>query len=112
MNTAIGYTSPPPGMDSSRAESIRAKAPSLDFETAFAEYFVNGFPPEMAELRELTYREVTQRLRKLGFRFYRQGRDHMNFGCVTQMAVSCLYPIIVEKGFGKERSELLSVRLG
>lgn len=28
----------------------------------------------MAPLRELTYREVTRRLRKLGFRFYRQGK--------------------------------------
>ena len=28
----------------------------------------------MPELRELSYREVTGRLRKLGFRFYRQGK--------------------------------------
>jgi predicted RNA binding protein YcfA (HicA-like mRNA interferase family) len=28
----------------------------------------------MAELRELSYREITHRLRKLGFRFYRQGK--------------------------------------
>ena len=28
----------------------------------------------MPELRELSYREVTSRLRKLGFRFYRQGK--------------------------------------
>jgi len=28
----------------------------------------------MARLRELRYREVTKRLRKLGFRFYRQGK--------------------------------------
>ncbi len=28
----------------------------------------------MSELRELSYREVTRRLRKLGFRFYRQGK--------------------------------------
>ena len=28
----------------------------------------------MAPLRELTYREVTRRLSKLGFRFYRQGK--------------------------------------
>ena len=28
----------------------------------------------MAELRELSYREVTHRLRKLDFRFYRQGK--------------------------------------
>jgi len=28
----------------------------------------------MAKLRELSYREVTQRLRKLGFRFYRHGK--------------------------------------
>jgi len=28
----------------------------------------------MTKLRELSYREVTRRLRKLGFRFYRQGR--------------------------------------
>jgi len=26
------------------------------------------------QLRELSYREVTRRLRKLGFRFYRQGK--------------------------------------
>lgn|GEM_PF-5214803 len=26
----------------------------------------------MPELRELSYRELTRRLRKLGFRFYRQ----------------------------------------
>ena len=28
----------------------------------------------MPPLRDLTYREVTRRLRKLGFRFYRQGK--------------------------------------
>ncbi len=28
----------------------------------------------MPPLRELTYREVTRRLRTLGFRFYRQGK--------------------------------------
>ena len=28
----------------------------------------------MPVLRELTYREITSRLRKLGFRFYRKGR--------------------------------------
>ena len=28
----------------------------------------------MPELRELSYRELTRRLRKLGFRFYRQGK--------------------------------------
>jgi len=28
----------------------------------------------MTKLRELTYREVTKRLRKLGFRFYRRGK--------------------------------------
>jgi len=28
----------------------------------------------MSKLRELDYREVTERLRKLGFRFYRQGK--------------------------------------
>jgi len=28
----------------------------------------------MPELRELSYEEVTRRLRKLGFRFYRQGK--------------------------------------
>ena len=28
----------------------------------------------MAKLRELRYREVVKRLRRLGFRFYRQGR--------------------------------------
>jgi predicted RNA binding protein YcfA (HicA-like mRNA interferase family) len=28
----------------------------------------------MPELRELSYREVIRRLRKLGFRFYRQGK--------------------------------------
>ena len=28
----------------------------------------------MARLQELSYREVTQRLQKLGFRFYRQGK--------------------------------------
>jgi predicted RNA binding protein YcfA (HicA-like mRNA interferase family) len=28
----------------------------------------------MAKLRELNYLEVIQRLRKLGFRFYRQGK--------------------------------------
>ncbi len=28
----------------------------------------------MPQLRELSYREVTRRLRKLGFRFYRQGK--------------------------------------
>lgn len=28
----------------------------------------------MAQLRELSYREVIRRLRKLGFRFYRQGK--------------------------------------
>jgi len=28
----------------------------------------------MPELRELNYQEVTERLRKLGFRFYRQGK--------------------------------------
>jgi predicted RNA binding protein YcfA (HicA-like mRNA interferase family) len=28
----------------------------------------------MPELRELSYQEVTRRLRKLGFRFYRQGK--------------------------------------
>ena len=28
----------------------------------------------MSRLRELGYREVTRRLRKLGFRFYRQGK--------------------------------------
>jgi len=28
----------------------------------------------MARLRALSYREITQRLRKLGFRFYRQGK--------------------------------------
>ena len=28
----------------------------------------------MPELRELSYREITRRLRKLGFRFYRQGK--------------------------------------
>jgi len=28
----------------------------------------------MARLRELSYREVTERMRKLGFRFYRQGK--------------------------------------
>jgi predicted RNA binding protein YcfA (HicA-like mRNA interferase family) len=28
----------------------------------------------MPELRELTYRDVTRRLRQLGFRFYRHGK--------------------------------------
>lgn len=28
----------------------------------------------MAQLRELSYREVVRRLRKLGFRLYRQGK--------------------------------------
>ena len=28
----------------------------------------------MGRLRELSYREVTRRLQKLGFRFYRQGK--------------------------------------
>ena len=28
----------------------------------------------MPPLRDLTYREVTRRFRKLGFRFYRQGK--------------------------------------
>jgi len=28
----------------------------------------------MSKLRELDYREVTERLRKLGFRFYRKGK--------------------------------------
>ncbi len=28
----------------------------------------------MAKLRELNYQEVTRRLRKLGFRFYRRGK--------------------------------------
>jgi predicted RNA binding protein YcfA (HicA-like mRNA interferase family) len=28
----------------------------------------------MAKLRELTYQEVTRRLRNLGFRFYRHGK--------------------------------------
>ena len=28
----------------------------------------------MPELRELSYRDLTRRLRKLGFRFYRQGK--------------------------------------
>ncbi len=28
----------------------------------------------MPELRELSYRELTRRLRKLGFRFYRHGK--------------------------------------
>jgi len=28
----------------------------------------------MPELRELSYREITHRLRKLSFRFYRQGK--------------------------------------
>jgi len=28
----------------------------------------------MAKLRELSYQEVTRRLRKLSFRFYRQGK--------------------------------------
>ncbi len=28
----------------------------------------------MSKLRELSYQEVTKRLRKLGFRFYRQGK--------------------------------------
>ena len=28
----------------------------------------------MSRLRELSYREVTKRLRKLGFRFYRPGK--------------------------------------
>jgi predicted RNA binding protein YcfA (HicA-like mRNA interferase family) len=28
----------------------------------------------MAELRELNYQEITRRIRKLGFRFYRQGK--------------------------------------
>jgi hypothetical protein len=28
----------------------------------------------MAELRELSYRDLTRRLRKLGFRFYRHGK--------------------------------------
>lgn len=28
----------------------------------------------MSKLRELSYREVTKRLRRLGFRFYRQGK--------------------------------------
>ena len=28
----------------------------------------------MPELRELSYREVVRKLRKLGFRFYRQGK--------------------------------------
>jgi len=28
----------------------------------------------MAKLREMSYREITRRLRKLGFRFYRQGK--------------------------------------
>jgi predicted RNA binding protein YcfA (HicA-like mRNA interferase family) len=28
----------------------------------------------MPELRELSYRELTRRLKKLGFRFYRQGK--------------------------------------
>jgi predicted RNA binding protein YcfA (HicA-like mRNA interferase family) len=28
----------------------------------------------VAELRELSYGEVTRRLRRLGFRFYRQGK--------------------------------------
>jgi len=28
----------------------------------------------MARLQELSYREVTKRLQKLGFRFYRQGK--------------------------------------
>lgn len=28
----------------------------------------------MAELKELSYRDITRRLRKLDFRFYRQGK--------------------------------------
>jgi predicted RNA binding protein YcfA (HicA-like mRNA interferase family) len=28
----------------------------------------------MSKLQELSYRDVTRRLRKLGFRFYRQGK--------------------------------------
>jgi len=31
----------------------------------------------MPELRELSYEEVTRRLRKLGFRFYRQGKGSL-----------------------------------
>ena len=31
----------------------------------------------MPELRELSYRDLTRRLGKLGFRFYRQGRAMM-----------------------------------
>ena len=38
----------------------------------------------MGRLRELTYREVTARLRRLGFRFYRQGKgSHELWVCDT-----------------------------
>jgi len=38
----------------------------------------------MSKLRELSYQEVTKRLRKLGFRFHRQGKgSHTHFLSVT-----------------------------
>lgn len=39
----------------------------------------------MTRLHELSYQEITPRLRKLDFRFYRQGKGSTSYGCVTLM---------------------------
>ena len=50
----------PPGLEGNRSDSAKPKGSPSDFETAFAEYFSNGFPPEMAELREQVIRIAPQ----------------------------------------------------
>ena len=50
----------------------------------------------MARLQELSYREVTRRLRKLGFRFYRQGKGSHELW--VRDSDGCVIPVPHHKG--------------
>jgi predicted RNA binding protein YcfA (HicA-like mRNA interferase family) len=50
----------------------------------------------MPPLRELTYREVTRRLGKLGFRFYRQGKGSHELW--VRDADGCAVPVPHHRG--------------
>lgn len=62
----------------------------------------------MPELRELSYRELTRRLRKLGFRFYRHGKGSHECGCATLTEKLYQSRIIGVKISVREQCERLS----
>ncbi len=61
----------------------------------------------MAKLRELNYREVVKRLRRLGFRFYRHGRgSHELWGRDTD---SVVVPVPRHKGKAIRKGTLRAI---